>query len=297
MAAMHPFQRLELLVGSEGYARLQSARIAVIGLGGVGSYAAEALARSGVGTIGLVDFDRVCVTNLNRQLHATRKTVNQPKADLMAERVASINPKATVIAIPKFFGADSADEILGTDRWDVVLDCIDNMTSKVLLLEQCVRRNIRVISALGAGGRMDPTRIQVSDLIDTNIDPFARLVRDLLRQRGIERGIECVWSDEPPNDLDATAKAAFKCICPDRSELEVNHCETRFQIQGSNAWMPAIYGLTMAGVAVNRLLERQIRGPAPAIKPPRDAPSRIKPSRQRKRELLAGVGLDRPDST
>jgi tRNA A37 threonylcarbamoyladenosine dehydratase len=295
--AMHPFHRTELLVGAAGIERLGAARVAVIGLGGVGSYAAEALSRSCIGHLTLVDFDRVCITNLNRQLHATRRTVNQSKAELMGERARSIDPKADVRVIAKFFGKDSADEILAPvdgRGFDFVLDCIDNMTAKVHLLESCVLRGIPVISAMGAGGRMDPTRVRLSDLSETTIDPFARLVRDLLRQRGITTGIDCVWSDEPPNDLDGAAQAAFRCICPGKDENTVHGCESRHQVQGSVAWMPAIYGLTMAGLAVNRLVGRTIAPYRPATPVQRDAPYPNKPSRARKQELLRQAGLREP---
>lgn len=293
--AMHPFQRTELLVGGAGFETLKSARVAVIGLGGVGSYCAEALARSGIGHLTLVDFDRVCITNLNRQLHATRKTVNQPKAELMGERVLAINPKAEVRVLTKFFGSDTADAMLAPPDaapMDVVFDCIDNMTAKVQLLEYCVRNGIPVVSALGAGGRMDPTRVRVTDLSLTFNDPFARLVRDLLRQRGIETGVTCVWSDEPPNELDAKAEAAFRCICPDKDEESRHGCETRHQVQGSNSWMPPIYGMTMAGVGVNALLGRPVRtvDRAPAV---RDQPALQKPSRHRKQQLMAAAGIGR----
>lgn len=292
MAAMHPFHRLELLVGAAGIDRLRLARIAVIGLGGVGGYAAEALARCGVAHLTLVDYDRVCITNLNRQIHATRKTVNQPKAELMADRVRAIDPKCDVRAIDRFYGKDSADEILPPDgaRFDAVLDCIDNMTAKVHLLETCVTRGIPVYSAFGAGSRMDPTRVRVTDLEDTHTDPFARIARDLLRQRGITRGITAVWSDEAPQELDSHAQTGFRCICPDKTDLEVNHCETRFQIQGSNAWMPAIFGFTLAGTVVNAVLGHEIRTRW-ADPPKRDKPSLIRPSRKRKRELMAEKGL------
>jgi tRNA A37 threonylcarbamoyladenosine dehydratase len=259
---MHPFHRTELLVGGEGFDRLVAARVAVIGLGGVGGHAAEALARSGVGGLALVDFDKVCVTNVNRQIHATRKTVGKPKAELMAERIAAINPKCTVTGITRFFEAETEDELLGPpegpQRFDVVLDCIDNMTAKIHLLESCVRRKIPVISAMGAGGRMDPTRVRVSDVSETHTDPFAKIVRDLLRQRGIVEGVECVWTDEPPNDLDAEAKASFRCICPGKDENTKHSCERRFQVQGTVAWMPGIFGMTMAAVAVGRLLGRPV---------------------------------------
>jgi tRNA A37 threonylcarbamoyladenosine dehydratase len=257
----------------------------VIGLGGVGSYAAEALARSGVGRLSLVDFDKVCITNLNRQLHATRRTVRDFKSDLMAARCKDINPKAEVRGLSVFYDAETSAEILGEGH-DVVLDCIDNMTAKVHLLSTCVERGQYVVSAMGAGGRMDPTRVRVSDLSETRVDPFARIVRDLLRQRGIEEGIPCVWSDEPPNDLDEAAEEAFRCICPDKDLKSRHSCEQRHQVQGSNSWMPPIFGLTMAGVAVNELLGRHVEDRVTAQAKRRMTPS-AKPSKAAKKALIA----------
>ena len=254
---MHPFHRTELLVGGPGFASLQQARFCVIGLGGVGSYAAEALARSGVGHLTLMDFDTVCLTNLNRQLHATRQTVGQSKSALMAERVRAINPKADVVAIEAFYSKKNADDVLGAG-FDYVLDCIDNMTAKVHLLTTCYRRKQAVMASMGAGGRLDPTRIRVTDISKTQYDPFARIARDLLREEGITTGIECVWTEEPPNNLDAEAKAAFRCICPNKDDNDVHSCEDRYQVQGSVSWMPAIFGLTLAGAVVNRYLKRPI---------------------------------------
>ncbi|MCB9674156.1 MAG: tRNA threonylcarbamoyladenosine dehydratase [Alphaproteobacteria bacterium] len=283
MRKMHPFHRTELLVGGDGFDRLSAVSVMVIGLGGVGSYAAEALVRSGVGKVVLIDFDRVCVTNVNRQLHATRKTVGKSKAELMGERCEAINPKCEVVVLPTFYDWSTSEEILA-HRPDYVLDCIDNMTAKLHLLEACVKRGIPVISAMGAGGRMDPTRIRVSDLSETRIDPFARIVRENLRTKGIEAGFECVWTDEPPNDLDAAAQAAFRCICAEK-ENGKHTCDMRLQVQGSVAWMPAMFGLTMAGTVVHRLLGRQL---ASDKKPkPRMKAMQGKLSAARKRELLA----------
>jgi tRNA A37 threonylcarbamoyladenosine dehydratase len=285
---MHPFHRTELLVGREGWSQLNGASACVIGLGGVGSYAAEAIVRAGFGHVTLVDFDEVCVTNLNRQLHATRKTIGQKKADLMLERAHLIQPKADVRALPMFYSRKTHAEILDRE-YDVVLDCIDNMTAKVFLLSACIRESRRVLSAMGAGGRMDPTRLRVSDLADTHTDPFARLVRDLLRDVGVERGIECVWTDEPPNSLDEEVEAAFRCVCPGKNENEVHGCESRHQIQGSISFMPALFGLTLAGVAVNRVLGRDIQGERPAPPAGRSLPPSQKPSKERKKALMAAT--------
>ncbi len=253
MRSMHPFHRTELLVGGAGYDRLSEARICIIGLGGVGGHAAEAVVRSGVGHVTLVDFDTVCITNLNRQIHATRKTVGKRKATLMQERCQHINPHAEVRSLVAFYEAENSDEILG-EGYDYVFDCIDNMKAKLHLLEACVGRGIPVISALGAGGRLDPLRVQVTDISKTHTDPFARLVRQNLRQKGIDGGIECVWTDEPPNTLDAEAMVNFRCICPGQDDNDKHHCDRRLQVQGSVPWMPAIFGLTMAATAVNRLI-------------------------------------------
>lgn len=250
---MHPLHRTELLLGAAGYDRVAAASVCVIGLGGVGSYAAEALVRAGVGHITLVDFDKVCVTNVNRQLHATRRTVGTPKVTIMAERAREISPRCDVRALHTFYDADTRESIL--DRpFDAVLDCIDNMKAKLDLLETCVRRGLPVVCCLGAGGRLDPSRVRVTDLSKTHTDPFGRIVREQLRERGIRSGIPCVWTDEPPNDLDPDAEASFRCICPGKDDNTRHSCERRFQVQGSVSWMPPIFGLTMAGHVVNRLV-------------------------------------------
>jgi tRNA A37 threonylcarbamoyladenosine dehydratase len=253
---VHPFQRTELLLGSDGYARLGRARMMVVGLGGVGSYAAEALVRAGVGHLTLVDFDQVCLTNLNRQLHATRRTIGAAKVGVMAERCKSINPKATIVLEQKFYEAKTAEELL-TPGYDYVLDAIDNVTAKIHLLEQCVQRGLPVVSAMGAGSRTDPTRIRVTDLSLTQKDPFAKVIRKELRARGVTTGIQAVWTDEEPNELDAAVQEAFHCICPN-GENDHHTCDDRNVVQGTVPWIPAMFGLMMAGTAVNRHLGRPV---------------------------------------
>ena len=289
---MHPFHRTELLIGGSGFEQMRDSRVCVIGLGGVGSYAAEALVRSGVGHLTLVDFDDVCITNLNRQLPAVRSTVGKKKAALMGDRAKDINPKADVVVMERFYNRDSADAILD-GGFDYVLDCIDNMTAKIHLIGRCVRSEQPLLSAMGAGGRMDPTRIRVSDISATHSDPFARIVRDCLKDLGILRGVECVWSEELPNALDKKAQDEFRCICPNRSENDMHSCERRLQVQGSVAWMPSIFGMTMAGVVVNRMLERPIWDVD--VKKPhhRQRPAPGKPSRARKQELMREAGIHR----
>ncbi len=253
---MHPFHRTELLVGSAQWERLQRARVLIVGLGGVGSYAAEAVVRAGVGTVGLVDFDRVCVTNLNRQLHASRGTVGQPKARLMAERARAINPKAAVIACERFYDEGSSEELLAPG-WDWVIDCIDNVTAKLHLLTTCVGSGLPVVASMGAGGRLDPTRIRVSDLSRTHTDPFARVVRKQLKRRGVVLGVTAVWSEEPPNALDRGVADAFRCICPGGAN-DFHSCDDRHMVQGSISFIPAMFGMAAAGAVVNGILGRRV---------------------------------------
>ncbi len=253
---MHPFQRTELLLGTPAWNRLGGARMMVVGLGGVGSYAAEALIRAGVGHLTLVDFDKVCLTNLNRQLHATRRTVGAAKVGIMAERCRTINPKATIVAEQVFYEAATSERLLAPG-YDYVLDAIDNVTAKLHLLEACVVRSQPVIACMGAGGRTDPTRIRVTDLARTNKDPLAKVIRKELRARGITTGIEAVWTDEEPNALDAEVADAFHCICP--GENDHHSCDKRNVVQGTVSWVPSMFGLMMAGTAVNRLLGRPVQ--------------------------------------
>jgi tRNA A37 threonylcarbamoyladenosine dehydratase len=289
---MHPFHRTELLVGGEGFDRLAGSSACVIGLGGVGGHAADALIRAGIGRLVLVDFDKVCITNVNRQLVATRSTVRRFKAEVMAEHARSVNARAEVTALNLFYDAETSGTILG-DGYDIVLDCIDNMTAKVGLLATCHEREQYVLSSMGAGGRLDPTRIRVSDISETSGDGFARLARDLLRQRGIASGIPCVWSDEPANDLDAAAEASFRCICPDKDVKARHQCERRHQVQGTISYLPAMFGLTMAGVAINHVLGRDLEDRVTAA-----AKRRMKPSeklgRARRKELIAAAGEPAP---
>lgn len=262
---MHPFHRTELLIGQAGWQKLQAARVLIVGVGGVGSYAAEAIARAGIGHVTLVDFDQVCITNLNRQLHAMRRSVGASKVVLMAERCRAINPKAEFVAEQCFFNAETADRLLAPG-YDVVLDCIDNVTAKIALLQSCVQRGLPVLSAMGAGGRMDPTRIRVTDISKTEKDPLAKVIRTELRARGIETGIEAVWTDEEPNALDQVVEDAFHCVCP-TGDNGMHSCEDRNVVQGTVSWMPAMFGLALAGTAVNRLLGRPVLSADRALRP------------------------------
>ncbi len=256
------FDRTGRLLGEAGMRRLNDARVIVFGLGGVGSYAVEGLVRSGVGHLTLVDFDVVCVTNANRQLHATVSTVGKAKAELMAQRCKQINPDVDVTAVVDFYREDTSARLLAGE-WDSVVDAIDNVKAKLHLLSTCVARAIPVVSSMGAAGRLDPTYIRVDDLCETHMDPFAKDVRKLLkRKHGIDTnrptGITAVFSIEPrraPFDLGYDeASGGFLCVCP-HGENEFHSCEHRNQIDGSVAFVTSIFGMQIAGAVVRRIAQ------------------------------------------
>jgi len=252
--SLHRFSRTELLVGLDGLARLRNSRVMICGVGGVGSYAAEALGRAGVGQITLVDFDDICLTNINRQIHALSSTVGQSKVMAMAARLRDINPQVEVVPLKAFFSGDNADQVLSA-RFDYVLDAIDHFTSKAALIVACRERGIPIVSSMGAANKLDPTKIQVADIADTRICRMARSMRKILRKSGIEKGVQVVFSTEEHRELDpATASACgADCICPNREE-QIFSCEHRRVILGSISHIPSVFGLTMAGVVVNELL-------------------------------------------
>ena len=253
---LHRFSRLELLVGQTGYQHLKGSRVAVFGLGGVGSYAAEALARAAVGELTIVDYDLVCATNVNRQLHAMIGTIGKPKAEVMAERLRKVNPHGQIHAHQTFYNADRADDLLQAGAYDYVLDCIDNVTAKLHLIATAHRRGMRVISAMGAANKLDPTRIKIGDISETQTCALARDVRKHLRVKyGIARGIKAVWSTEKPvRPDDVVAADEVKCICPSTAMKGVNDCEQKSQINGTISYMPAMFGLMMAGAVCQELL-------------------------------------------
>ncbi|MBN2885832.1 MAG: tRNA threonylcarbamoyladenosine dehydratase [Chromatiaceae bacterium] len=227
--------RTAILIGPEGVARLGAAHVLVAGLGGVGGHAAEALARAGVGALSLVDHDRVDPTNLNRQILALHSTLGRPKVEVMAERIADINPNCRLRPRQSFLDETNIEPLLG-EGVDLVIDAIDSLASKVALLEHCVRRDIPVFSSMGAGGRLDPGRVRLGDLMDTQVCGLARAVRTQLRKRGIGRGIRVVWSDEAP-----------------RPPLPPSEPGAR-AINGTLSYLPALFGLMLAGEAVRQLL-------------------------------------------
>lgn len=242
---MRWYARTEQLLGAEPLARLQGARVAVFGLGGVGSYAVEALARAGVGHFRLVDYGAVDPTNINRQLFALHSTVGRKKVDLAAERILDINPDCEVDARPGFLDPDTVDGFLDP-RPDIVVDAIDSLNSKVTLLESVHRLGIPVVSSMGAGGRMDASQVRVGDISETVICPLARIVRLRLRRRGVASGIPCVYSVEPAQNTTPY----------EPTDVGEHHGTGRPRKPiGTVSYMPALFGLRVAQEVIQKLLE------------------------------------------
>jgi tRNA A37 threonylcarbamoyladenosine dehydratase len=258
------FDRAARLFTEPGLHALMSARVVIFGMGGVGSFAAEALARSGVGHLTLVDFDDVCVTNTNRQLHAMRGNVGKPKAAIMAERLRLVSPTATIEPVLRFYREDESDELL-SGRIDYVVDAIDSLTAKVHLIATCRARGIPIVSSMGAAARLDPTRVRTADLSDTEVCPLARDVRRLLRvrhgldvQRHCPIGVTAVFSDETPvapSPLSYDRGEGFVCVCPNKDN-GVYTCDRRIRIDGSASFVTGTFGMVAAGVAVRGITGR-----------------------------------------
>ena len=253
------FDRLGRLYGDEAAARLARAHVLVLGLGGVGSFVVEALARSGIGNLTLVDFDRVCVTNTNRQLQALSTNVAKRKADVLAERARLIDPQLQVTAVPAFYGPANANQILRGDI-DYVVDATDNVSAKCHLLAECHARAIRVVTTLGSAGRIDPLAVTTSDLAATKGDGLAIAVRRVLRhEHGFPAkgrfGIHAVWSREPARDplpLAYDHDEGFRCVCPG-GKNEHHSCEERSLVRGSVSFVTGTFGLVAASHVVNQI--------------------------------------------
>jgi tRNA threonylcarbamoyladenosine dehydratase len=253
MSTLHRFSRNELLIGTDGVSKLRESVVAVFGLGGVGSYAAEALCRAGIGRIVIVDFDDICLTNVNRQIHAMEGTVGRAKTQVMAERMRLINPRADIVPYKDFYSSENSDFLLSSN-YDYVVDAIDHITSKLHLIRSCRERDIPIVSSMGAAAKLDPTKIRVADISETRNCRMARSVRKLLKRQGIESGVKVVFSTEEyrePESKDGGCKG--NCICPNKDDQRFS-CEHRRVILGSSSFIPPIFGLTMAGVVVNDLL-------------------------------------------
>lgn len=247
---LNQFSRTQLLFGAEGMERLYQARVAVFGIGGVGGYTVEALARSGIGTLDLIDDDRVCLTNLNRQIFATRKTVGNYKVDVARERILEINPNAVVHTYKTFYAPQTAEQF-DFSQYDYVVDAIDTVTGKLELVEQAQKAGVPIISSMGAGNKMDPAAFEVADIYETSVCPLARIMRRELKKRGVKK-LKVVYSKEPamtPID-DMTISCRTHCICPPGTARK---CTQRRQVPGSNAFVPSVVGLIIAGEVVKDL--------------------------------------------
>ncbi|MGN0204473.1 MAG: ThiF family adenylyltransferase [Coprococcus sp.] len=250
---LNQFSRTELLLGQENMERLKNARVAVFGIGGVGGFTVEALARSGVGTLDLIDDDRVCLTNLNRQIIATHSTIGQYKVDAARERILDINPKAVVHTYKTFYMPDTADQF-DFSCYDYVVDAIDTVTGKLMLAEEAHRTGTPIISSMGAGNKLDPTAFMVADIYETSVCPLAKVMRRELKKRGIGH-LKVVYSKEKPlTPLDDTANSCRNhCICPPGS---ARTCTVRRQIPGSTSFVPSVVGLIIAGEVIKDLTVR-----------------------------------------
>lgn len=244
---LNQFSRTQLQFGAEGMEKLFQARVAVFGIGGVGGYTVEALARSGIGTLDIIDDDRVCLTNINRQIIATRKTVGQYKVDVAKERILDINPNAVVNTYKTFYSPETAGQFDFT-QYDYVVDAIDTVTGKLELVEQAEKAGVPIISSMGAGNKIDPTAFEVADIYKTSVCPLARVLRRELKKRGIKK-LKVVYSKEPamtPID-DMAISCRTNCICPPGTERK---CTQRRQVPGSNAFVPSVVGLIIAGEVI-----------------------------------------------
>ena len=249
---LNQYSRTELLLGKEAMEKLRASRVAVFGIGGVGGYAVEALARSGVGAIDLIDDDRVCLTNINRQIIATRKTVGKFKVDVAAERIAEIDPDIKVTKHQCFYMPETAEQF-DFKQFDYVIDAIDTVTGKIELVMQAQKAGVPIISCMGAGNKLDPTAFEVSDIYKTSVCPLAKVMRRELKKRGVP-ALKVVYSKEEPltpiEDMAISCKA--HCICPPGT---VRKCTQRRQVPGSNAFVPSVAGLILAGEVVKDLIK------------------------------------------
>ena len=245
---LHQFSRNELAIGTEGLDVMRNSTVAVLGVGGVGSFAAEALARSGVGRIILIDKDVVDITNINRQIHALMTTIGQPKAELMKERIKLINPECDVVS-PRMFYTEETYEQVFAYPLDYMLDASDTISYKIHLIKECLQRGLPIVSCMGAANKMDPTKFQVADISKTSMDPMARVIRLKLRKQGIHKGVKVVFSTEMPvrPREDVTQR-----IVPD-SAPEFRKAQMP---PASNAFVPSVAGLILASVAIRDLLAK-----------------------------------------
>ncbi len=245
------FSRTELLIGKEGIEKLNKAKVAIFGLGGVGSFVVEGLVRAGVQNFVLVDDDKICLTNLNRQIIATRKTVGKYKVEVARDRILEINPNANVEIFQEFYMPGSNSNIL-TEDLTYVVDCIDTVTAKIELVVNCKKLEIPIISAMGTGNKLDPSRFEITDIYKTSICPLAKVMRKELRKRNIE-SLKVIYSKEEPIKPDDNSESSCKknCICPPGTARK---CTIRNQVPGSISFVPSVAGLMIAGEIVREII-------------------------------------------
>ena len=249
---LNQFSRTELLLGKDGIEKLASSRVAIFGIGGVGGYTVEALARSGIGTFDLIDDDKICITNINRQIYALKSTVGKYKVDVAKDRILDINPNAVVNTYKTFYTPETADEF-DFSQYDYVVDAIDTVVGKLKIVEKAKEAKIPVISSMGAGNKMNPALFEVTDIFKTSVCPLAKVMRQELKKRKI-RKLKVVYSKEipikPNDDIEISCKK--HCVCPPGT---VRKCTARRQIPGSNAFVPSGVGLIIAGEVVKDLID------------------------------------------
>jgi len=247
----HSLSRTELLIGKDGLNKLKDSKVIVFGVGGVGSFTVEALVRAGVGTIVLVDDDTICLTNLNRQIHATYDTVGKVKVEAMKDRVLSINKKCNVITHQVFVTKENIPEII-TDDIDYVVDAIDTVSAKIALVEYCNEKGIKIMCSMGTGNKFDPTQFKIADIYDTKVCPLAKVMRHELRKRGI-KSLKVVYSEEIPTKPKQEDVVTCKtgCVCTGGSKK----CAIKRQIPGSISFVPPVAGMIIGGEVINDLLK------------------------------------------
>lgn len=247
------FSRTELLFGKEAMDKLAGSKVAVFGIGGVGGYVCEALVRSGVGAFDLIDDDKVCLTNLNRQIIATRSTVGKYKTDVMRDRMLDINPNVEVEVHKCFFLPENAYDF-PWDSYDYVVDAVDTVTAKIALVMKCKEKNIPIISSMGAGNKLDGSQFKVADIYKTKVCPLAKVMRRELKKRGVKK-LKVVYSEEIPTRPieDMAISCRNNCICPPGAE---HKCTERRDIPGSVAFVPSVAGLIIAGEVAKDLIRR-----------------------------------------
>lgn len=247
---LNQFSRTELLLGKAAMEQLGKSRVAVFGIGGVGGYVCEALVRSGIGAFDLIDDDKVCLTNLNRQIIATRKTVGRYKVEVMRERILEINPEADVRIHKGFFLPENADDF-PFEVYDYIVDAVDTVTAKIELVLRAQGKNVPIISCMGAGNKLDASQFRVSDIYKTKVCPLAKVMRRELKKRGVKK-LKVVYSEEQPlRPMEDTAISCREnCVCPPGAE---HKCTERRAIPGSTAFVPSVAGLLIAGEVVKDL--------------------------------------------